>query len=477
MKDPQTRNSRVSLSAPEEIYMDRVRTGIEGLDQLLHGGFLRGDAILLAGAPGSGKTSIGMQYLYNGITKYKEAGLFITFEEFPDRIYRDADNYGWDFRALEEQGKLKVLFTSPEVLQQDIIRDQGIVNEMIAEIGASRVVVDSISNLEGAAENVRRFRESVYALVNALKAQSLTALLTRELREGEKIGTGPEEFVVDALITLNRNYVMGHRMRFIEVMKSRGTPHVAIPCLYFIGKGGVSILPPFQQPFYRFEEAVSTGLPQLDDLLGGGIPYGSFYLMEIGAEMQEDIFDAGFAKEALEAGDRYVRVAGQSDERSRWRALMKAAGLEDHVKQGQAQGRVVFVGSSREEAAPSKSIAQSVKDELDALCPTKDTAIRFQANITRLAALMSPSEADNIFLQLITRCRGTRAVVLGSVNPRGLAPEQIEKLRAAADGIIRVWTEGSYSFLQVVKTVNSARTPVYAIRQIPNPPFVEILEG
>ncbi len=119
--------------------MDRVRTGIEGLDQLLYGGFLRGDAILVAGAPGSGKTSLGMQFLYNGITQYQEPGLFITFEEFPQRIYRDARNFGWDFRELEEQGKLKVLFTSPEVLQQDIVRDHGLVNEMIAEIGAVRV--------------------------------------------------------------------------------------------------------------------------------------------------------------------------------------------------------------------------------------------------------------------------------------------------------------------------------------------------
>jgi len=133
--------------------MDRVKTGIEGLDQLLYGGFLRGDAILVAGAPGTGKTSLGMQYLYNGITQFREPGLFITFEEFPERIYRDAESFGWDFRALEEEGKLKVLFTSPEVLQQDIVRDQGIVSEMIAEIGATRVVVDSISNLLGAAED------------------------------------------------------------------------------------------------------------------------------------------------------------------------------------------------------------------------------------------------------------------------------------------------------------------------------------
>jgi len=457
--------------------MDRVRTGIDGLDQLLYGGFLRGDAILVAGAPGTGKTSFGMQYLYNGITEFREPGLFITFEEFPERIYRDAENFGWDFRALEDEGKLKVLFTSPEVLQQDIVRDQGIVSEMIAEIGATRVVVDSISNLQGAAEDPRRFRESVYGLVNALKAESLTALLTRELREEEEIGTGPEEFVADGLILFTRSYVGGHRMRFLEIIKSRGTPHVATPSLYFIGKGGIRILPPFQAPFYRFEEAVSTGIPQLDDLLGGGIPYGSFYLMEIDVDLHQDIFDAGFAKEALEAGDRYVRIAGQSDAKSRWQALMKTAGMADRLERAIEAGQVMFLDAQREETAGARPLAESVAAELARLCPPEQgVGVRFQVNVSRLFALMSPEEADATIVNLASRCRATRSVVLGAVSPHGAPADQLAKLRAAADGIVRVWSEGSYSFLQVVKTVNSARTPVYAIRQTPQPPFIEIME-
>ena len=457
--------------------MDRVKTGVEGLDQLLYGGFLRGDAILVAGAPGTGKTSLGMQYLYNGITQFREPGLFITFEEFPERIYRDAENFGWDFRALEDEGKLKVLFTSPEVLQHDIIRDQGIVSEMIEEIGATRVVVDSISNLHGATEDSRQFRESVYGLVNALKAASLTALLTRELREGEEIGTGPEEFVADGLILLTRSYVQAQRMRFLEVIKSRGTPHIPIPSLYFIGKGGIRILPPFQEPFYRFEEAVSTGIPQLDDLLGGGIPYGSFYLMEIDVDLHQDIFDAGFAKEALETGDRYVRIGAQSDGKSRWRALMKSAGMADQLEKGIDAGQVVFLGSEREETTPERPLAKSIADELARLCsPGQGAGVRFQVNVSRLFALLSPEEADATMVTLASRCRATRSVVLGAVSPHGAPAEQLAKLRAAADGIVRVWSEGSYSFLEVVKTVNSARTPVYAIRQTPQPPFIEIME-
>ncbi len=458
--------------------MDRVRTGIEGLDQLLYGGILRGDSVLVAGAPGTGKTSLGMQYLYAGATEYNEPGLFITFEEFPERIYRDAENFGWDFRRLEEEGKLKVLFTSPEVLQQDIIRDQGFVSEMIAEIGATRAVVDSISHMEDVADESRKFRESVYGLVNALKASSLTAVLTRELSEEEDIGAGPEEFVADSLILLTRGYVTGHRMRFLEVIKSRGTPHIAIPSLYLIGKGGLQIVPPFQEPFYRFEEAVSTGVHALDDLLGGGIPHGSFYLMEIDVDLHQDLFDASFAIEAVEAGDQYVRIAAQSDKQSRWRALMKSAGLESKLTKGLRDGQIAFVGSHGCSGEKDKSREGIMADEIEALCPPdKGPGVRFQIDITRLFAFMAPEKAHKAMRDLTSRCRGGRSVIVGLVSPRGTPHEELEMLRAAADGIVRVWSEGSYAFLQVVKTVNSARTPVFAIKQIPRPPFVEIIQS
>ena len=93
--------------------IQRVPSGIPGLDDLLFGGFLEGDAVLVAGSPGTGKSTLGMQFLHEGIIRYDEAGFFITFEEFPQQIYRDAMNFGWDFRGLEEEDKLKVLFTSP----------------------------------------------------------------------------------------------------------------------------------------------------------------------------------------------------------------------------------------------------------------------------------------------------------------------------------------------------------------------------
>jgi hypothetical protein len=199
--------------------------------------------------------------------------------------------------------------------------------------------------------------------------------------------------------------------------------------------------------------------------------------MEIDVDLHQDIFDADFAKEALEAGDRYVRIGAQSDGKSRWRALMKSAGMSDLLDKGIDAGQVVFLGSEREKTPAGTPLAKSIADELARLCsPEQGTGVRFQVNVSRLFALMSPEEADATVMNLASQCRATRSVVLGAVSPLGAPPEQVAKLRAAADGIVRVWSEGSYSFLEVVKTVNSARTPVYAIRQTPEPPFIEIME-
>jgi len=255
----------------------------------------------------------------------------------------------------------------------------------------------------------------VYGLVNALKRESLSALLIRELREKEEIGTGPEEFVADGLILLTRGYVKGHNMRFIEVIKSRGSPHIAIPSLFFFGKGGIRVLPPFQEPFYRFEEAVSTGIADLDDLLGGGIPYGSFYLMEVDADLHQDIFDAGFAKEALEAGDRYVRIAGQSDDKSRWRALMKSAGTERRLRRATENDEVRFLEPDSE----------TLSAELDQLCATADAkTTRIQVDVSRLFAFLPPQQAFTALLDVTARCRQGKAVVFGVVSPRAVPAEQ-----------------------------------------------------
>ena len=101
-------------------HRDLVRTGIAGLDSILGGGIPRGNTILVKGAVGTGKTTLGLEYIYQGATKFNEPGMVVLFEVSPGKVMRDAANLGWDFEELERQGRVKILFTTPEVFQQEL---------------------------------------------------------------------------------------------------------------------------------------------------------------------------------------------------------------------------------------------------------------------------------------------------------------------------------------------------------------------
>ncbi|HHN93889.1 MAG TPA: hypothetical protein ENK17_03900, partial [Anaerolineae bacterium] len=142
--------------------MERVKTGIPGLDEMLRGGFLPQTANLVEGAPGTGKTTLGMQFIYHGITACDEPGLILTFEEFPQQYYNDAANFGWDFRRLEREGKLRVMMTSPEVSRADLEQVGGRLERLVRRMGAKRVLVDSLSHFERLSEDPAEMRAIVY---------------------------------------------------------------------------------------------------------------------------------------------------------------------------------------------------------------------------------------------------------------------------------------------------------------------------
>ncbi|MEK7392362.1 MAG: ATPase domain-containing protein, partial [Fibrobacterota bacterium] len=93
--------------------LTRIATGIEGLDRMIGGGFVERSANLVEGAPGTGKTTLGLQFLIKGIEERGEAGLYVTFEEFPAQLYNDAARMGWDLRKYEAEGQLRIRFTTP----------------------------------------------------------------------------------------------------------------------------------------------------------------------------------------------------------------------------------------------------------------------------------------------------------------------------------------------------------------------------
>ncbi len=240
--------------------MERVKTGIPGLDEMLHGGFLPQTANLVEGAPGTGKTTLGMQFIYHGIVACEEPGIILTFEEFPQQYYRDAANFGWDFQQMEREGKLRVVMTSPEVTKADLEQVGGRLEELIHEIGARRILVDSISHFERLSDNRLSLRDLAYGFVNALKREGLTAVLTREQPAllGEVVS--PEDglaFLVDSYILLRYVEIESTMRKALLVLKMRGSDHDKGIRQFEITSRGIEVRTPFEG-----REGIMSGSPR-----------------------------------------------------------------------------------------------------------------------------------------------------------------------------------------------------------------------
>ena len=125
--------------------VDLIKTGISGLDIILGSGIPRGNVILLEGGIGTGKTTMGVEFVYRGATMFGEPGLIVLFEVSPDRLVRDAAGFGWDLPALERERKLKIIFTTRQVFRQEMQQADSLLLEEAAEIGARRIYVDGVA--------------------------------------------------------------------------------------------------------------------------------------------------------------------------------------------------------------------------------------------------------------------------------------------------------------------------------------------
>ena len=241
--------------------IDRVKTDIQGFDEMLGGGFLPQTANLVEGAPGTGKSTLGMQFIYNGIVNYKEPGLIITFEEFPQQYYHDAASFGWDFAKLEQDGLLKIIMTSPEVTRHDLEAVGGIIEAQIAQMGVKRILVDSITHFERITQNPTELRQIEYGFINALKREGLTSLLTKE--SPALLGEAPEgdseiAFVVDSYSILRYVEIDSAISKAVLVLKMRGSDHAKDIRQYEIdAKTGFHLQAKFQG-----QEGILSGNPR-----------------------------------------------------------------------------------------------------------------------------------------------------------------------------------------------------------------------
>lgn len=221
----------------------RLSTGIPGLDEMMGGGFIKGDTTLITGPPGTGKTTFGLQFLMQGVSE-NENGVFITVEETPRKIASDAMNFGWDLPKLEGEKKIKVHQLRSEMLQAGgapIMQCLDVINAMKAK----RVVIDPISLYSLNFGNPNDLRRELYAFVNYIEENDLTLVLTHEVPDimtrVSRISGYGLEFIVDCIIMLQYVEMESEVRRSISVLKMRGSDHDKAIRRYKITNRGVTI--------------------------------------------------------------------------------------------------------------------------------------------------------------------------------------------------------------------------------------------
>ena len=230
----------------------RVKTGIEGLDELAGGGFPGETVNLLSGPAGSAKSLFGMQYVHNGAVEHDDVGIFITLEESRDNVLRAAKSYGMDLEALEKTGKLHLLdFGEIRAdVDMDSEKELGIVSfknlrdfltKLIQKTGANRLVIDSISAIGLYYSNMEELRRELFAFCRFLKSQKVTSLLITEAVENQKTRFDVEQFVADSIISLGYENIDGEYRRTITIYKMRFTKHEPYKHPFLITKTGIEI--------------------------------------------------------------------------------------------------------------------------------------------------------------------------------------------------------------------------------------------
>ena len=224
--------------------VERCPTGILGFDKLCDGGFVRNSVNAILGGPGAGKTTFLLQFLWNGL-RYKENGLFVSFEPDVSEVIEDAVLHGWDFARADANGTCKFIRFSTKASVDDLKVE---LMKTIAKNDVKRVCMDPASlisiNTDG-----KETRELIYDLVSLLKRLRVTVLLSNEIPDGELEVPGKEDardnyirFLSDSFISLYSSGLGGVTDRALRIVKMRRTNHARGPVPFQITNFGVNVV-------------------------------------------------------------------------------------------------------------------------------------------------------------------------------------------------------------------------------------------
>ena len=299
--------------------LKKCPTGISGLDQITEGGLPRGRPTLVCGGAGSGKTLLAMEFIVRGAREFDDPGVFVAFEETADELATNVHSLGFDVPGLVAQKKLVVDYIYVERSEIEEAGEYDLeglfvrLGMMIDQVGAKRIVLDSLEALFAALPNEAILRAELRRLFRWLKERGLTAMITAESGSGGRLTRhGLEEYISDCVIFLDHRVVNQVATRRLRIVKYRGSAHGTSEYPTMIGVDGLSVMPisSLSLDYAVSKERVSTGIAALDEMFGGrGYYRGSSVLISGTAGTGKSTLAASFVDAACRRGDPCLYLA------------------------------------------------------------------------------------------------------------------------------------------------------------------------
>ena len=257
--------------------LEKCRTGISGLDEVTEGGLPKGRPTLVCGGAGSGKTLLSMEFIVRGITEYNEPGVFMAFEETAEELAKNVASLGFDVNNLIAKNKMAIDYVHIERSEIEETGEYDLeglfvrLNLMIQQVGAKRVVLDSVEALFAGLPNEAILRAELRRLFRWLKKKGVTVIITGEQGDKKLTRYGIEEYVSDCVIFLDHRVHNQISTRRLRIVKYRGSKHGTNEYPTLIDEHGLSVLPisSIGLNYAVSDERVSTGVPRLDAMMAG----------------------------------------------------------------------------------------------------------------------------------------------------------------------------------------------------------------
>lgn len=403
------------MTAPQGIR--KSLTGIDGFDELTLGGLPTGRPSLVCGTAGCGKTLFASTFLIHGARALDEPGVFVTFEERPADIVANTASLGFELDRLIEDGKVLIEHIAIDPAQLAEVGDydlEGLFLRLelaIDQIGAKRIVLDTIESLFSAFSNPAILRAEIRRLFDWLKDKGVTAVITGERGDGSLTRQGLEEYVSDCVILLDHRVTSQVSTRRLRIVKYRGTAHGTNEYPFLIDEDGFSVLPVSSLGLSHkvSDERISSGVHDLDEMVGGqGFYRGSSILLSGVAGSGKSSLAASFAAAACARGEKALYLSFEESEAQTVRN-MRSIGidLQPCIDKGllrHVAARPTFYSLEMHLAVMLREVARFkpslvVLDPISAFMESGDT-LEVQAMLLRIVDYLKSQQITGVFTHL-----------------------------------------------------------------------------